>query len=266
VKEVSTLIDRLSELLNQHRILYGIICRDPSFIDIELMAQGGYHIVFIDLEHGPISATDAMRLSRTITHLGMIPMVRIIELSRGNVQALLDGGFQIMVLPNITDAKEAAEFVRLGKFPPLGRRGVSTISAATNYSFGEDPRSIFAQANEVTHLMVMFENDQGFAHLDPILRVDGIDLVTVGPLDWAASLGLFGDEVKALLAERIAKIITSACGAGKVVAMGVSSVDEARHYVELGARVLLVGVDLALKRKMFAATLATFQEALRAFS
>jgi 2-keto-3-deoxy-L-rhamnonate aldolase RhmA len=262
VKEVSTLIDRLTELLNHHRILYGIICRDPTFVDVELLAHAGYHIVFIDLEHGPISATDAIRLGRTVTHLGMVPMVRIIELSRGNVQGLLDGGFQIMALPNITDANQATEFVGLGKFPPVGRRGVSTSSASTNYALGEDPQSTFVQANKMTHLMVMFENDQSFAQLDSILRVDGIDLVTVGPLDWAVSLGRFGDDGKTLLANKIEKVIAAARAAGKVVAMGASSVDEAKHYVSLGARILFLGVDVPLKRKAFVGTLTAFQEAV----
>ena len=72
--------------------------RDVTLTDIELMAQEGYHIVWIDLEHSPQSSEEAIQLSRTIDHLGMVPLVRIRELSRTNVQPLLDGGVQVIVL------------------------------------------------------------------------------------------------------------------------------------------------------------------------
>ena len=41
------------------KTLYGMICRDPTLIDLELLATAGYHVVWIDLEHGLISPPDA---------------------------------------------------------------------------------------------------------------------------------------------------------------------------------------------------------------
>jgi 2-keto-3-deoxy-L-rhamnonate aldolase RhmA len=251
--------DRLGELLDRHQVLFGVICRDPTLIDIELLAQTGYHIVWIDLEHGSLDPVEMMRLSRTITHLGMLPLVRIIELSRSHVQSLLDGGFQAVVLPNVTDANQAAEFVRLGKYPPLGARGLSSTSAGSNYTLGDDPQKTLALANQAAHLMAMFESDQGFAQMDQILQIDGIDLITVGPNDWAASLGLFGQKGKAQLAAKIDQVVVAAVAAGKIVVMGVSSPQEAEHFVNLGARALFLGVDVALKRKVFTETLMEFR-------
>ena len=50
--------DRLGELLQEHEFLYGVICRDATLTDIELMAQAGYHIVWLDLEHCPQSVPE----------------------------------------------------------------------------------------------------------------------------------------------------------------------------------------------------------------
>ncbi len=47
------MIDRLRELLGQHECLYGVICRDLNFTEVELMAQAGYHAVWLDMEHCP---------------------------------------------------------------------------------------------------------------------------------------------------------------------------------------------------------------------
>ena len=91
--------DRLGELLDENQVLYGMICRDATRTDIELLAQAGYHIAWIDLEHSHQSSGQALELCRTASHLGMVPLVRMIELSRTHVQRLLDGGADIVALP-----------------------------------------------------------------------------------------------------------------------------------------------------------------------
>ena len=250
--------DRLGQLLSEHERLYGLICRDATLTDIELMAQAGVHAVWLDLEHSPLSTPEAIRLGRSIAHLGMVPLVRIPELSRTHVQILLDGGIQIVVLPDVRDVEQAREFVQLGKYPPLGRRGVSTTTAGAGFTLGADPQQTLREADAATHLMVMFESDEGYEALDAILEVEGIDMVTVGANDWATSLGLFGDEAKAHLAPKIERVFTAASQAGKIISFGASSPQEASYYYSLGVRVFFMGVDIAIKRKGLTDALAGF--------
>ena len=193
---MNALNNRLGELLAERDVLYGMICRDATSTDIELMAQAGYNVIWLDLEHSPQSTSAALQLCRTITHLGMVPLVRILELARTHVQRVLDGGAQIVCLPDVRSAKEAARLVELGKFPPLGERGVASSAAGTGFTLGPDPQETLRQANEATHLMVMFESDAAYDQLDEILAVDGADLVAIGPMDWGVSLGLFGEEAR----------------------------------------------------------------------
>ena len=110
--------DRLGELLQEHEHLYGVLCRDATLTDIELMAQAGYHLVWLDLEHCPQSIPELIRLTRSIEHLGMVPLVRIPELLRTNVQPLVDGGVRIVTLPDVRTVEQAARLVQMGKFPP----------------------------------------------------------------------------------------------------------------------------------------------------
>lgn len=256
------MINRLGELLQVHDALYGVICRDATLTDIELIVQSGYHVVWLDLEHSAQSAAEAIRLGRSIAHLGMVPLVRIPELSRTHVQILLDGGFQVLVLPDVQDPQQAAELVRLGRYPPLGQRRISTTGPGIGFDLGFDPEQTLRAANDALSLLIMFESDRAYEQLDSILEVEGIDIVAVGPSDWSISLGLFGAERRKQLTPRIDRVLSKASTAGKLTAMPVASTDEASRYRSLGVRLFFVGVDVALKRNALRGTLARYRDVL----
>ena len=252
--------DRLGELLESTDVLYTIVCRDATLTDVELLAQAGYHIVWLDLEHSAMSTTEALRLGRVITHLGMVPLARILELSRTHVQRLLDGGFQVVALPDIRSVEQARELVRLGKYPPIGERGASSNTAGIGFTLGSDPAHTLREANRATHLMTMFESDEGFEQLDAIVEVDGIDLFTVGPSDWSVGLGLYGQAAQSYLAPKIERIVRAVHQAGKTMVMAPSSPEQARHYYDLGARIFSLGADVTLKRRALFDTIEPFKE------
>src|SRR5687768_8203838 len=120
--------DVLGDALARKETLWGVLCRDASITDLELMQRAGYRIVWFDLEHGGMNLADVMRLSRTADHLGMVSAVRIPVLSRAFVQPLLDQAVRIVILPDVADASHAAGLVELGRFPPLGQRGASSVA------------------------------------------------------------------------------------------------------------------------------------------
>ena len=253
------MVDRLNDLLNEREFLYGMLCRDATLVDVELMAQAGYHIIWIDLEHSHQSTSEALLLCRFITHLGMVPLVRILEPTRTHVQRLIDGGAQVINLPDVRTVEQATHFVELGKYPPLGQRGVSSTSASTDFNLGSNIGETLKNANEASYLMVMFESDEGYAALDSILAVDGIDLVTVGPMDWSVGLGMYGEDAKAYLNPKINHILTATDQAGKIATMTVPNVEQAREYAELGVRIFFLGVDVAMKRKNISDAVGVFQ-------
>ena len=259
---MALITDRLAQLLEEHKFLCGVICRDATLTDIELMAQAGYHLIWLDLEHCPQSISELVRLTRTIKHLGMVPLVRVPELLRTNIQPLVDGGVQIVALPDIRCAEQAALLVQLGKYPPLGQRGVASTSAGNNFQLGADPLETFRAANAATRMMVIFESDEGYHSLEEIVETPGIDIVTVGPMDWATSLSLAGESAREALAPKIERVVNATIASGKIPVMGVSSPEHARQFVDLGVRVFFLGVDVALKRKMLVDTIDSFHGVL----
>ncbi len=250
--------DRLQQLLDEHDHLFGVICRDATVVQLELLALAGYHVVYLDLEHGSQSNAEAVQLARTIIHLGMVPLVRIPELSRTHVQVLLDGGVEILTLPNVRTAQQAADFVQLGKYPPLGERGLCSSSANFNYQL-RDPEQELPALNKATRLSVMIESDQGYEALDSILDVEGIDIVTVGAADWGAASGLYGAAAKAQLGPKVEHVLTAAAKAGRMTSLGVFDSSNLDRYCDLGVRIFFVGVDVNLKRDVLADTLDRFR-------
>jgi len=255
--------DRLNELLNEHDHLFGLICRDATLTDIELIAQAGYKLVWIDLEHSPIPTAEAIRLGRTIHHLGMVSMVRIPELRRTHVQVLLDGGIDIIILPDVRSDATAKEFVRLGKYPPIGERGAASTTARAGFAIGDDPKLTFEETNSATHLMAMIECDEGYDALNGILAVEGIDIINVGPTDWSVSLRIFGKEAESHLAPKIERIIRESVKASKIVAMGAFQPELAVKYRDMGVQITMVGADISMKRKVFHDTFTAYRNLLK---
>lgn len=253
--------DRLNELLNDNSILFGMLCRDPRMTDLELLAKTGYHLLWIDMEHSPYNPEEIVKLCRTTLHLGMVPMVRIVELVRTHIQLLLDGGAQIIILPNARNATQTQQLVRLCKYPPIGARGLSSSAPALGYNLEPDLKKVLQEANTATHLMIQIESDVGFDNLESMCATEGIDMVTVGPADWAVELEIFGPERVTTMAAKEAEVLKKATAMGKITAATVTDEKKVRHYLDLGVRIIFTGVDIHLKRIAYAHALEKIRKA-----
>ncbi|HEY8357182.1 MAG TPA: aldolase/citrate lyase family protein, partial [Ramlibacter sp.] len=79
-----------------------------------------------------------------------------------------------------------------------------------------------------------------------IAQVEGVDGVFIGPADLAASFGHLAQPAHPEVKQAIEAGIRAITAAGK--APGILCADEAlaRHYIEVGARFVAVGVDTSL--------------------
>jgi len=236
---------------------YGVICRDATPTDIELIAAAGFGVVWMDLEHGGAALSEALAACRIAAHLGLITLVRVPELTRTFVQPTLDAGVHGIVVPDVRDVDTARDLVRLARFPPLGDRGASSSTPWSGYAPASDIPRLAAQADATVHLAVQIESDEGHGALDAILAVRGIDMVTVGPLDWRMR-GPGGEDPA--VPDKVEDVMKRAVAAGKIAAIPASSPADARRYVAAGARVVFVGVDVALKRAMYRDAIARFRD------
>ena len=248
--------DRLNELLRTNDVRYGVLCRDATATDIELMSAAGFDAVWFDLEHGGQSLGDVLALARLARQLGLVSFVRVPEIAKTNLQPLLDGGIEGIIAPDVEDAGQAAELVRLARFPPIGRRGASSATAWVDYAKADEAAKRIASGDDGVHLMVQFESEEAFRSLDAILAVPGIDMVTVGPLDWRVR----APDV-ASVGEHIETVLRRATTSGKIAVVAVEDPGVAERFRAAGARLVFVGSDVGLRRQMYVDVLARFRRA-----
>jgi 4-hydroxy-2-oxoheptanedioate aldolase len=131
------------------------------------------------------------------------------------------------------------------KFPPLGERswGPTRVLGLLG---APDPQNYLRTANADTLAIAMIETRAAQAALDAILAVDGIDGIFVGPSDFSIALsdGARVEPTNAEMLRAAADIAARTQQAGKIPCTLAITGDAARHFRELGFRLIALGGDL----------------------
>ena len=80
-------------------------------------------------------------------------------------------------------------------------------------------------------------------------------MVTVGPADWPIGLGLHGPGKEPAMAKKIDAVLAQAQSAGMITA----DPKQAGDYIRRGVRILFAGVDIGLKRGVYAAAISSLR-------
>ena len=202
--------------------------------------ETGLHGIWLEGEHGPVDAADIGNLTRACDIWGLTSVVRVNSNHQGLIYRTLDRGAQAIVVPHINTRSEAENVVQGGKFAPVGGRG---LYGSRQYH-GVD--NFTECGNDETCLIILIEDIVAHDNLDEILEVDHIDVFFVAPSDFAASMGHIGNtdhpDVKAKVDDSIGRIAAAGRTAGTL-----ATIENAKEYIEKGARFLLTGIQPWLK-------------------
>ena len=159
----------------------------------------------------------------------------------------LDMGAAGVVVPRVDSRDQAAAAVSAVRFPPAGARGIGGARAA---GYGLAMEGYRGTADGELLLVLMVETRAGLDNVAEIAAVDGVDVIFVGPVDLASSLGVpaGGQEHSAA----IRTIIDTALAARRHVGILCADAEEAHRYAALGARLLLISVDAVVLAGAFA--------------
>jgi len=223
----------------------------------ELCATAGFDWLLVDGEHGPNDLRSMLGTLQAVAPYPLHPVVRVPHGDAALIKQVLEIGATSLLVPMVESAEHARALVRATRYPPQGMRGVGS-GLARSSRWSSYPKYLH-EANERICLLVQVETVEALAQIDAIAAVEGVDGVFIGPSDLSASMGYLGEpahpEVRAAIDAAIGRILA----AGK--APGVLTVDEAlaRHYIDLGARFVAVGVDATLLARATRALAAAFR-------
>ena len=229
----------------------------------ELCAGAGFDWLLVDGEHAPNDTRSILAQLQVIAAYPSHPIARV-PMGHGHVgEALikqyLDLGVQTLLVPMVDTPEQAATLVRAMRYPQNdGKGGIRGMGGARASRWGRYPAYVH-EANTQVCLLVQAETQTALTNLDAIAATEGVDGVFIGPADLSASLGHVGNpghpQVQAAIEDAFRRIIK----AGK--AAGILSPDEAvaRHYLELGATFVAVGLDTNLLARHTSALAARFK-------
>ena len=182
-----------------------------------------------------------------IASCGVSPIVRIPANENWMVKRVLDAGAHGVLVPLIYTVEDCRKLVEASKFPPKGRRGFGSPFSMGAFDLQGNLSGLeyMQNANDNLVVAVQIETREALNVVEEIAKVDGIDVLFVGPWDLGNNIGHpvkgdFDPELK----EAIARVQKAAKDNGKSSGIYCPSGDSARGYVDQGFNMVSVMTDM----------------------
>jgi len=236
--------DSLRAQVNAGRVLIGTFVTIGHPAICELVSSAGFDFVVLDMEHGSISDDIAGLI--VAARPGTSVLVRVPVGEAPWIGRALDAGAAGILVPQIAGPDAARRVVDLARFPPLGNRGLGPARAT---GYGSQIMEYFSHANEQLLVSVQIESRQALDQLDHVASIDGIDVLFVGTGDLSVSLGVPGKLDHPAVRGAALTTLAAAQSAGRAAGVFATTEAEARYWVSVGFRFVIMAGDAEFLRR-----------------
>jgi len=236
----------LKEKLRDQECVYGSSledCLDPEIAVV--LAAAGLDFFFIDTEHCAAGYSEIQGLCRAARAAGIVPMVRVAQNEPYLLSRVADVGAMGVIVPRIHSVEEARAAVKALKFPPLGRRGFGLRSIVTDLRAKSADDEV-ASCNRELMIVLMIESREGLEGVEEIAKVEGVDVLFVGPYDLTLSLGIIEQFDNPIFWRAIDRVIEACRQAGIAAGLQSRDMDMLIETRKRGGRFLMYGSDTAV--------------------
>ncbi len=230
------------EKLAKGDTVYGCFVRYANASLVEVLGYCGWDFIVFDGEHGAVEPADCEQMTRAAESQGVTPIIRVPVNMQHVILRFMDTGAQGIHVPMVRSAKDAEAVVQAVKYQPRGSRGLAAIRAsdyAQRVPFGQ----YVAEANAETLVVVHIETEDSVDRLQEIVKVDGIDVIFIGPTDLSNSLGLPGEIQHARVQSTLQRVVGLVPGPHPALGIMVPNADAARQWKARGARYIAIGFE-----------------------
>ena len=204
----------------------------PSPSLVERIGRLPIDAVLIDCEQGSPGIEAVENMARAARLTGMTSLVRLFDRNDWVIERYMARGVDGIVVPRLEEPAQAAAVV-------------------------EAVRYCYPKAHTEKVIVIQIETRRALAALDDFMTIPGIDVLFLGPVDLAKSLGYAGDHHHPDVQMALRNAIQCMARAGKAPGILVDRASAA-GWVRAGARFLYEHVDnfLALGAAEFTGCLA----------
>ena len=237
-------LQKLKKKLDNNELAIGTVVtlNDPEISD--MLCSCGFDFIWIDAEHGPLDKNMINMHIMAIRGAGVAPFVRIPWNDPVLIKPILDMGPAGIIFPFIKTAEEAKLAVSSCKYPPRGIRGFGPRRSINFFNMDIDEYLKISESEP--WVLLQIEHIEGVNNLEEIVKVNGVDMIIIGPCDLSGSIGLLGQtnhpEVVKLY-NRISDICKRA-GINFFPAIGYENIENLVQWIERGASMLALDTDL----------------------
>jgi len=240
--------------------LLGVCAHTYHPVFAEMAGMVGFDMLWIEMEHLPVSVAQAGDLCRIAAGVGLLTMLRVPDARRESVLKAAECGPDIILLPMANSADTVRELVAHARYAPEGNRGFYNSSRAMRYSL-DDVVEQQRRVNEELCLLVQIETKAAVESLKEITGVSGASGVFVGPGDLSASLGFVNHSEHPTVQETMEKVLATAKGDGLLTSLPVVPSDVGK-WARAGVDLLFCGGEIGLLKAGLQSCLGEAREAL----
>ena len=229
-----------------------------SPITTEILAEAGFDVLLVDLEHGPGDIMTLLTQIQAMKGEIAVPFVRVPWNDFVTIKRILDTGAYGLIIPYVSTKLEAEAAVRAAKYPPEGIRGIAGSPRAAHY--GNAFMEYFDTANRDIFIFVQIETPEAVKNVDEILSVPGVDGVFIGPMDLATTHGYRGKPGIPEMQEIIAGLEKKILSKGKIMATVCSDFTDAKAKYDRGYTMIVLMSDTVTLAKIAREETAKFKK------
>jgi len=248
----------LNKLSNNEQVIgtWNII-NSPMLIDV--IASSKLDFIIVDAEHGSFTYETAALMVSICEANEVSPIMRIGEINESKILRALDIGMHGIQIPNIRTSKDAENFIKFAKYPPVGNRGFSPFTKAGLYDIG-NAESLPEKANANSLLIVNIEDQFGLENIGAIAEIKEIDIIFIGLFDLSKSLGLPGQINNKKVLKKLQYAIDIVHKKNKKIGSIASSFEMMDTLKEFGVDYITYSVDTGVIKSAFKDILKKFRE------
>jgi 2-dehydro-3-deoxyglucarate aldolase/4-hydroxy-2-oxoheptanedioate aldolase len=254
----------LKTLLKQDRVLTVFALGhlfQPRLVEM-IGWLGGYDGVWFDMEHTGLTVADCEAGARAARACGLDCFVRLPATDYAAVMRPLEAGAGGVMASMVRSAREVEDLLTWAKFHPRGLRGVNGTGADGKH--GMMPLlEYFHHANTSIAVGVQIERIEAVEDVERIAAVPDLDFLFIGPADLSQSMGIPGQWDHPRMWQAIERVARAAAAHHVPWAVLPLAPAHARRCVELGCRMLSIGLDAWVVRKGVQAVQTEYAEFFR---